>query len=140
MSEVDRIYQKYIGVFYEVDGGGTWIDLSAVRYALRAALREMAETQRPTPPSIDQRQYERLTAQIAMLNDWLAEYAADLYIDPATDTAEAMVAAADRLRGAVQRLTVNLAESEQQLDMLDAVVGRLDTYLVERAHAGEVPA
>ena len=41
MSDVDRIYQKYMAVFYEVDG--TWIGLDAVRYALRAALRELVQ-------------------------------------------------------------------------------------------------
>jgi cell division protein FtsB len=52
-----------------------------------------------------------ITSQPAatLLNEWLAEHAVDLYIDPYIDTVTAMIAAADRLRGTVQQLQMEMA-------------------------------
>jgi hypothetical protein len=119
MSDLDRIYQKYISIFYEVDGGGTWIDLSAVRYALRAALREMAQ---PAPNP------DRQGGAIKRLNDWLAEHAPDEYHQPG-DTADAMIMAADRLRGMVVRLSLELAAAIDERDHAEQTIMDVETWL-----------
>lgn len=131
MSDIDRIYQKYIAVFYEVDGGGTWIDLSAVRYALRAALREMADGVMRPAPALDMRQVEAVNGQIERLNDWLFEYAHDLAHDPYTDTAGAMIAAADRLRGHVAKLRVELATAIDERNAADGGCADVEAWLAQ---------
>lgn len=135
MSEVDRIYQKYIGVFYELEhDAGTWIDLASVRYALRAALCELAgppTIDRQGGDTLDQRQYQVLAKQIERLNDWLFEHATDLAHDPHTDTADAIIAAADRLRGRAKKLRIELAAAIDERNVADTAAGTLEREIGE---------
>lgn len=118
MSDLDRIYQKYIGVFYEVDGGGTWLDLSAVRYALRAALKELAEANKPAAEPTQNRQ------QIERINAWLREHAPDdFWTDD--DAMTSIIAAADRLRGQVARLQAMLAAADADVQRSNARLEQL---------------
>ena len=112
MNEVERIYQKYIGVFYEVDNNGTWIDLSVVRYALRAALRELAE---PTPGS--QAASTREQRQLQRLNDWL-------------------IASAHQLRRELQAVQAERDHADQQCALLEQEAERLKARL-EQALEGQ---
>lgn len=172
MTPVDAIYQKYISVFYELDAGGAWIDLAAVRYALRAALRELAAAQ----PAVDITQKHRDLAatvleiesvlathagdayadfvdrhielptviarvieghkaalsakltpdrcQLERINEWLFEHAPDLADNPLNNTADASIAAMDRLRG--------------QVVLLQKLADWLDTRYVNDSDGNEV--
>lgn len=74
-------------------------------------------TPAPAPPRNDslRRQHDRLQAQIVRINDWCAEHAPDEYHSDG-DTADAMIAAADRLRGRETVLSAHLATMETRLD------------------------
>ena len=121
---IESIYQKYISIFYEIDNGGTWIDLSVVRYALRAALRELGE------PTLGR------SKEIVRLNDWLFEHAPDLAHDPHTDTAEAMIAAAHQLRRELQAVQAERDHADQQCALLEQEAERLKARL-EQALEGQ---
>jgi len=58
---------------------------------------------------VDLHTYEWLNGQIARINDWLEEHEPALYHEPDTDTGEAMIAAANRLR-------IRCANLEEDLD------------------------
>lgn len=170
MTPVDAIYQKYISVFYEIDAGGAWIDLAAVRYALRAALRELAAAQPAVdiieehrhldgivrriervleahdsavyadlvagnielPTAIDavidsykaalaavaadtQRSNARLE-QLNRINAWIISYAGDAYDLSCDDgdTADAIIAVADTLRGECERRKIAVGQLQSQ--------------------------
>lgn len=56
MNTIDSVYQKYISIFYEIDAADTRIDLSTVRYAMRAALHDLAARQ-PGADIIEEHSY-----------------------------------------------------------------------------------
>ncbi len=72
-------------------------------------------TPEPAPklaaPVIDQLRVQAIDGQFQRINNWLAEYAPDEYRRPG-DTADAIIAAVDRLRGQVARLQAMLAAAD----------------------------
>jgi hypothetical protein len=125
---VEQVYQKYMAVFHDTLSGGEWVGLDAVRFGLRAALRELAACPpaapgpsltvgvlpRPSQPAVDMRHHEWLNSQVERLNEWLAARYHD-----ASDTADSVIGELDTLRGQVERLRVELAAAIGERDAAD---------------------
>jgi hypothetical protein len=94
------IYDKYNSALLRVGTGGV-IGIDAAQMALYLALQEVNVA--VPDASLDVRHVEWLTSQMGALNDWLEEYAPARYADP-TDTATAVIAELDSMRGLITRL------------------------------------
>ena len=124
MNTVENIYQKYISVFYEIDAVGTWIDLAAVRYALRAALRELAAAQ----PAVDIiEEHRHLDGIVLRIERVLEAHDSDVFadlvagnielptaIDAVIDSYKSALAAAE----AAQATTVQIGDDPELSDYI----------------------
>ena len=122
MSSVDQVYQKYSDVFLEVNAGQAWVDLAAVRYALRAALRELAAT--TEPPTTGDRIAENHYAQIQRLNKWLEQNAPGYFNEG--NTADATIDELDSLKRQTARLRIELATAIEERDAADRDCAELE--------------
>lgn len=75
---------------------------------------------------------ERLKDQLIRINDWLAEHAPDEYHQPG-DTADAIIAVADTLRGQVAKLRTELAAAIDERNHLDGEL-RASQNMMNSAH------
>lgn len=92
-------------------------------------------------PVIDQLRVKAIDGQLQRLNRWLAEHSRQDYEDSFSDTAAAMIAAADRLRGQVARLSdpgalverdklrIELATAIAERDASDSLLATLADWL-----------
>jgi len=92
-------------------------------------------------PVIDQLRVKAIDGQLQRLNRWLAEHSRQDYEDSFSDTADAMIAAADRLRGQVARLSdpgalverdklrIELATAIAERDASDSLLATLADWL-----------
>jgi hypothetical protein len=119
------IFARYTEAMIDVTTNGL-IEIQTAQLVLALALRDLEATKPDIHQAnggngekrVDLRTYEWLNDQIARINDWLAEHEPALYCAPDTDTAEAMICAADRLRGQVAKLRSELATC--LIDVADA--------------------
>ena len=142
MSNLDevrvRIDAKFRKALWESDEGD--LVLPFVRLALldqQAVFEAILLQRQAQEKQVDLRTYEWVNGQIARLNDWLAEHEPSLYIEPGTDTGEAMVKAADRLRGQVVKLRHELATAIDERNAADRACAEVeeDLYAAREAHA-----
>lgn len=131
---IERIYQKHISIFHEIDGGGTWIDLSAVRYALRAALRELADAQ---PGADIVEEHRHLDATVRQIERVVEAHDSAVYADLVAGNIslptaiDGMIAAADRLRGTVEKLRIELAAAIDERNAADQAVRDVEVWLAQ---------
>ncbi|GIK73832.1 MAG: hypothetical protein BroJett021_28200 [Chloroflexota bacterium] len=116
---------RYGEALHVVSDGGL-VSLDAAQLALHLALNERLNGAGGAGRCVDQRDYERLNDQIGRLNDWLAENAVDLYQEPDTDTAEAMIAAAKRLAASLASVRRELAAALDERNFADRRCAELE--------------
>lgn len=117
-TQMTRIFGKHAGALAAVADTNERVHLDAARIALALAMHEMNGAG-GADQSVDQRDYERLNGQIGQLNEWLAENAVDLYHEPDTDTAAAMIAAAERLAASLASVRRELAAALDERNFAD---------------------
>lgn len=139
-----------------------WPPSGGIHIHLNLATPTMAPTMPvPAPAQADdaplQRMHDRLLAQIVRINDWCAEHAPDEYHYDG-NTADAIIAAADRLRGQVARLELmlaaadaaayaaaeasttsrhNLATAIEERDEADGLLAKLADWLADKPVVGD---
>lgn len=114
-----------------------WLDanyrLTTPEEAVAEAIRLLETNQQSQAGAAQlQRNYDRLLAQLMRINDWLAEHAPDEYHQPG-DTADAIIAVADRLRGQVAKLRTELAAAIDERNHLDGEL-RASQNMMNSAH------
>lgn len=124
-TQMTRIFGKHAGALAAVADTNERVHLDAARIALALAMHEM-NGDGGDALTVDQRAYERLNDQIGRLNDWLAENAVDLYQEPDTDTAEAMIAAAKRLAASLASVRRELAAALDERNFADRRCAELE--------------
>lgn len=117
-NNLNAIASKYWHALAALRGEVDPHDDIAILLALQLAVHDAAQHQPNPPQDFTQHQTDWLTDQIARLNEWLAEHAVDLYIDPYIDTAAAIIAAADQLRGQVAKLSLELGTAIDERNQL----------------------
>lgn len=111
------------------------ITTNAANLALLLAMQELdaAWRERCLPAQAAPRQDRQ---QLIRINEWLAEHApSEYYADG--DTADAIIAAADRLRGIVERLRQDLATAIAERDESDGLLAKLADWLADKPIVGD---
>jgi hypothetical protein len=111
------------------------ITTNAANLALLLAMQELdaAWRERCLPAQAAPRQDRQ---QFIRINEWLAEHApSEYYADG--DTADAIIAAADRLRGTVERLRQDLATAIAERDESDGLLAKLADWLADKPIVGD---
>lgn len=127
---LSTLYNRHAAALSVVaQDGNQRVHIDAARMSLALMARELADIHQANggDKRVDLRSYEWLNEQIARLNNWLAEHFPGLYQGPGTDTATAMIIAANQMQAdfnlALDRERLLVAERDalrQQLAQLDA--------------------
>lgn len=109
-----------------------WLDanyrLTTPEEAVAEAIRLLETNQQSQAGAAQlQRMQDRLLAQITRINDWCAEHAPDEYHSDG-DTADAMIAVADTLRGQVAKLRHDMESQAVELADLRLLNSQLHEY------------
>lgn len=128
-TQMTRIFGKHAGALAAVADTNERVHLDAARIALALAMHEM-NGDGGDALTVDLRDYERLNGQIGRLNDWLAANEVVLYQDPDTDTADAIIEAATRMRSDLGGALAQIARMDADNTALIARCNQMERDLL----------
>lgn len=136
MSNLDEVRQNIVGKFCRAIGD-TDVGEAALPFIKLALVDQQAAFEailwQRQAAQVEKPMNRRIHEQIRELNDWLAANAVDLYHEPDTDTAEAMVKAVNRLTAQLAQVRTELAAAIDERNFADTRCAELEQQLAQLA-------